>query len=461
MINIAEELGKQVPSSLPAEQAILGSILINPAAFDNLSETMLSVDDFYTELNRDVFSAMKELYVVSQNIAYVTLIDKVVEVRKNSGNRKKSDYVNVSKTEIENYIKLLADSVPNANNLSDYVKIVKEKSKLRKLLDICGEISDDVLSDPKSSKEVIELAEQKIFNLSQDINSDGLVSVSDIVSALYNRMQKLAEDKNAFTGTETGFSGLDRVIEGMEPTDLVFVGARPAMGKTSFAINIATNVAKNKNKDVCIFSLEMSKEQLVERLLSSESQVELKKLHKGNLSVEDWKKIADASGFLANMKIYIDDTPIMTCTSMKAKLRRMKNLGLVLVDYLGLMRSEKNFDSRVQEVSEITRDLKLMSKELHVPVLVCAQLNRETAKSQRAPQLSDLRDSGSIEQDADIVMFIHRDEYYKGDKSDKKGIAEIIVAKNRHGETKSVEMKFIPQFTKFVTIDDNYDEVQG
>jgi replicative DNA helicase len=268
----------------------------------------------------------------------------------------------------------------------------------------------------------------------------------------------MADDPNAGHGTPTGFSGVDKMLVGMGEADLIILGARPGMGKTSFALNIATNVAIQQKKSVCVFSLEMSAEQLVTRLLSSEAMVESYALRSGQLTPEDWKKIADASAQLAKTNLYIDDTSGMTVTAMKAKLRRVEDLGLVVIDYLGLMESEQRSDNRAQEVSVISRGLKLMAKELRVPILCCAQLNRgNEGRTDKRPQLSDLRDSGSIEQDADVVMFLYRDEYYKTDREgagQEANVAEVLIQKNRHGSTGKVEMGWIGAYTKFRTLAD-------
>ena len=280
---------------------------------------------------------------------------------------------------------------------------------------------------------------------------------------MYNNLHELSVNPDAAHGTPTGFSGLDRVLVGMGNSDLILVGARPGMGKTSFALNIATNVAQSMRKKVCVFSLEMSAEQLVSRILSSEALVDSHELRSGKLSSDSWEKIADASSRLAGCDILIDDTSGLTVTEMKAKLRRVDNLGLVIVDYLQLMQSDRRIDNRVQEVAEISRSLKIMAKELSVPIICCAQLSRgPESRTDKKPMLSDLRDSGAIEQDADVVMFLYRNEYYKTDatpgENDSANIAEVIIAKNRHGSTGTVKMGWIGQYTKFRTIADNIQE---
>ncbi|MBE6643917.1 MAG: replicative DNA helicase, partial [Ruminococcaceae bacterium] len=364
------------------------------------------------------------------------------------------------------YISLLAESVPAVSNIKDYARIVKDKATLRKLIGICDDISTDAYDEGAPVKTIVDGAEQKIFDISHNNEAKDFRHIRDILQNVYQDIETLAETNGAVTGSKTGFSGLDRMLIQMGKGDLVIVGARPGMGKTSFAMNIAVNVAKQK-KAVAIFSLEMSGEQLVTRILSSEALVDSSKLRTGQLKTEDWDNLAGVISSLSGCDIYIDDTSAITSAEMKSKLRRINNLGLVVIDYIGLMQSTSNTDNRAQQVGEISRNLKIMAKDFGIPIVCCAQLNRGTesrAGDAKKPTLADLRDSGSIEQDADIVLFLYRDEYYKDiSGSDSQGAqdsantAEVIIAKNRHGSVGNVKMGWIGQFTKFRTLEEDIE----
>ncbi len=435
-------LDRRLPFSLIAEQSLLGSILIDPNCFNEVAEVVKS-EDFYLEEHKNIFLAMHELYLANRSIDVVTLIEALVQAgvyNKDGG---------------EQYIRTIAEVVPNALNAPDYAKIVRDKSQLRQLISICGDVTDTAYSEQEDVGHTIEYAEAQIFALAQGRDTKNFRHIRDVLVDVYAHLHELNTDKEGTRGTQTGFSGLDKVLAGMGKSDLVLVGARPGMGKTSFALNIATNVAQQTKKTVCIFSLEMSADQLVNRMLSSEAMVDSYTLRTGELKPEEWVHIADASAKLSQCDILIDDTSGITVTGMKGKLRRVKNLGLVVIDYLQLMTSDKRIDNRVQEVGDISRNLKIMAKELMVPIICCAQLSRgPESRTDKKPMLSDLRDSGAIEQDADTVMFLYRDEYYKTDAtSDTEGnIAEIIVAKNRHGSTGTVKVGWIGRYTKFRSI---------
>ncbi len=443
-----DELIRKLPFSMPAEQSLLGSVLIDPAALNEVAD-LLNSEDFYLTEHKQIYLAMCELFRVNSEIDVVTLIDMLVT---------KGIY---DKSGGEDYIRTLTEVVPDALNVKDYARIVKEKSLLRQLIAACGEISESAYSEQESVAGILDHAESLIFNIAQGRNTKNFRHIHDVLGEVYSHLHELTTNKEATQGTQTGFSALDRVLAGMGKSDLVLVGARPGMGKTSFALNIATNVAKQTKKAVCIFSLEMSAEQLVSRVLSSEALVNSYSLRTGELTPEDWEHLAVASGELAGCDILIDDSTGLTVTAMKAKLRRVKNLGLVVIDYLGLMQGDGHKDNRVQEVSEISRSLKIMAKELMVPVVCCAQLSRGPEGRQgNKPMLSDLRDSGAIEQDADTVIFLYRSEYYKTDEKSPNdtSVAEIIIAKNRHGSTGSVNMGWNGQYTKFITIDKEQEE---
>ena len=446
---------KQMPVSIEAEQALLGSLIINPESFDKVGG-IISTDDFYLEEHKHIYAALVKMYTQSKTIDTVTLVNTLVE----EGDRDEAGGVQ--------YISLIANSVPSVSNIKDYANIVKEKSTLRRLIGICDDISTTAYDEGAPVKSIVDSAEQKIFDLSHNNEAKDFRHIRDILQNVYQEIETLSETGGAVTGAKTGFSGLDNMLIQMGKGDLIIVGARPGMGKTSFAMNIATNVAKSSKKAVAIFSLEMSGEQLVTRILSSEALVDSSRLRTGQLKTEDWDNIAGVISSLSGCDIYVDDTSAINAAEMKSKLRRIPNLGLVVIDYIGLMQSTANTDNRAQQVGEISRNLKIMAKDFGIPIVCCAQLNRGTesrAGEGKKPTLADLRDSGSIEQDADIVLFLYRDEYYKDiSGSDNQGsadtanIAEVIIAKNRHGSVGNVKMGWIGQFTKFRTLEENKKE---
>lgn len=436
---------KNIPFALEAEQSVLGSILIDPEAFTDITE-IISAEDFYLSEHAEIFSAMRDLFSENREIDLVTLIDMLV---------KRGVY---NEEESKKYVKVIAQTVPSASNVRDYARIVKDKSLLRSLIKASDEIREDAYTEQGDIQHLLDSAEQKIYNVSHGNETRSFVTLGDAIRQTYARLDLINKNKKAAMGTPTGFEGLDKTIVGMGPGDLVILGARPGMGKTSFALNIAANVAKSENKTVCVFSLEMSAEQLATRVLSSEAMVNSYSLRSGSLQNEDWAKLAGAAARLSKCDILIDDTSGITVTGMKAKLRRVKNLGLIVVDYLQLMKGETKTDNRVQEVTEISRGLKLMAKDFGVPCICAAQLSRGPAKEARRPALSDLRESGSIEQDADLVMFLHSESYYDPTDLEKKGKAECIIAKNRHGEVKVVPLRWIGEYTKFLTVDAEHEE---
>ena len=440
-----ELIEKRLPFSMPAEQSLLGAVLIDPVSLNEIA-ALMKAEDFYLEEHKQIYLAMQELFLANREIDVVTLIDMLVT---------RGVY---DKAGGEDYIRTLSETVPDAMNVKDYARIVKEKSVLRQLIAAAGEISESAYSEQESVSAVLDHAENLIFKIAQGRDTQNFKHIREVLQDVYGHLQELRTNAEATQGTKTGFSLLDRVLAGMGKSDLVLIGARPGMGKTSFALNIATNVAKQTKKAVCIFSLEMSAEQLVNRVLASEALVNSYALRTGELTPEDWEHLAVASGELSGCDILIDDTSGMTVTAMKAKLRRVQNLGLVVIDYLGLMQGDHHNDNRVQEVSEISRSLKIMAKELMVPVICCAQLSRgPESRTDKRPMLSDLRDSGAIEQDADTVIFLYRSEYYKTDETANNqttSIAEVIVAKNRHGSQGTVSMGWNGQYTKFLTIEE-------
>lgn len=439
------ELDRKLPFSLEAEQSLLGSILIDPMCMDEIAP-LISAEDFYVPEHTEIFRAMQSMYLKSKNIDVVTLIDELVKsgTYDESGGRE--------------YLRLVAEAVPTAANAKDYADIVRDKAVFRQLIEAGDDITEAAYAGDDSAENLVEFAESKIFRIAEGRENKNFVHIRDALIQVYDRLTKLSQDPEALRGTPTGYTALDNVIIGMQEADLVLIGARPGMGKTSFAMNIATEAAIRTKKTVCVFSLEMSAEQLANRMLSSEAQIDSYKMRSGTLSAEDWNAIAYASSRLSETEILIDDTPGVTVTAMKSKLRRVKNLGLVVVDYLQLMQGDRHNDNRVQEVGDISRGLKLLAKELAIPVICCAQLSRGPEnRPDKRPMLSDLRDSGAIEQDADIVMFLYRDEYYKDETTDQS-VAEVIVAKNRHGSLDKVKLGWIGRFTKFTNL---AEEAQG
>ncbi|MGI6166741.1 MAG: replicative DNA helicase [Eubacteriales bacterium] len=444
-----DELTRKLPFSMIAEQSLLGAILIDPESI-RLVADIITADDFYIEEHRHIYLAMHELFMTDNDIDIVTLVDMLV---------KKGIY---NRSGGEDYIHTIGQVVPGSQNIKDYARIIKEKSVLRQLIATCEEISATAYSEQDSVTHIIDNAQNKLFQIAQGRDTRGFRHIRDVLGEVYTNLNRLYEGDKSALGIPTGFSGLDKVLIGMGEGDLILIGSRPGMGKTSFVLNIATNVASKTKKTVCIFSLEMSAEQLVNRMISSEAMIDSYTLRTGRLSSEDWIKVAEAAAKLAGMDILIDDTSGMTATAMKAKLRRVSNLGLVIIDYLQLMQGERRTDNRVQEVAEITRNMKLMAKDLGVPVICCAQLSRSPESRQdKKPVLADLRDSGAIEQDADVVIFLYRDDYYNRDKGpeDSGGnIVEVIVAKNRHGMTSTVRMGWLGQYTKYRSIATEYGE---
>ncbi len=445
---MAKDYAAQLPFSLEAEQSLLGSLLIDPARFADIS-AIVKGEDFYLPEHTQIYLAMQDMFADNRNIDVVTLMNTLVQ---------RQTY---SAEESKNYVRVLAESVPTAANIIDYAKIVHDKSILRRLIEACGEISDDAYESAEEVSRIVDSAEARIYAISQGNDTRNFVHIRNALVENYENLNLLQTNREETMGISSGFADLDQVLVGMAKSDLILVGARPGMGKTSFALNLATRVAmKNKQKAVCIFSLEMSVQQLVSRILSSEAQVDSKSLRTGILSQDEWARLAQSSSQLSECNILIDDTPGISVMGMKSKLRRIKDLGLVVVDYLGLMQSDRRHENRVQEVAEISRGLKLLAKELQVPVVACAQLSRGTeGRNDKRPMLSDLRDSGSIEQDADVVMFLYRDEYYKDDP-ENQNIAEVIIAKNRHGALDTVKMSWLGQYTKFSSLSELEEPAQ-
>ncbi len=434
----------ELPYSVEAEQAVLGIILVDP---DKLLTAMnyISADSFYIDKHKKLFAIIIRQFSLGVNSDIITLINEAV----------REDIFDSTAAGKEYLSKIADDNNIFAANLENYCKIIEDKYYTRQLISTAREIIEISSSGQEPAEQLLDYAEQKIYDIRQGKALDGLKKIDEAVLEVYDELgKKSGPDKELYLGTKSGFADLDNMITGLNKSDLLILAARPAMGKSTLAMNIASNVARRNNSaEIVIFSLEMSSEQVVTRMLSSESLVENDYLMKGNISGDQWVKLAQGAERLSGMNIYLDDTPGITTVQMKAKLRRMKNLGLVIIDYLQLMSSGRRIDNRVNEISEITRQLKLMAKELNVPIIALSQLSRSVeSRTDKRPILSDLRESGSIEQDADIVMFLYRDGYYNKDTADPSA-AECIIAKNRHGETGTVNMRYNGQFTLFIGMD--------
>ena len=433
-----ELLSRQLPQSLEAEQAVLGSILIDSRCLTDVIG-ILKPADFYLKQNQEIYETIYAMFNFSQSIDPVTVLDKMKEL-------------GVYRDDSRNYIMQLMEITPTAANAVRYANIVRDKAMLRGLADAASEISDTVYNQVGAPGEILESAEKKIFALRKGERGDSLEHIGTTLHKVFDHLTELSQSDSAIPGLSTGMRDLDVKINGLNKSDLILLAARPAMGKTAFALNLCLNVAKKYNKTVAMFSLEMSREQLAMRLLSIESFVDGQKMATGKLTEDEWSKLCMASAALSQTDIRVDDNPAITVAEMNAKCRRVENLGMVIIDYLQLMNGSgygKGGDSRVNVVSEISRSLKIMAKELNVPVICLSQLSRgPESRTDKRPMLSDLRESGAIEQDADEVLFLYRDEYYN-ENSEDKGIAECIVSKNRHGEVGTVKLQWIPQYQTF------------
>ena len=433
-----ELLAKQPPQSLEAEQAVLGSVLIDSRCVADIVG-IVSPEDFYLKQNREIFETIYTMFNYSQTIDPVTVLNKMKEL-------------GVYQDNSRDYILQLMEITPTAANAARYANIVREKAMLRGLAQAATDISETVYSEVGTAAEMLESAEKKIYALRKGERNDSLEHIGTVLHKVFDRLNELAQSDSLIPGLSTGLRDLDMKINGLNNSDLLLVAARPAMGKSAFALNLAVNVAKKYNKTVAVFNLEMSREQLAMRLLASESFIEMQKLATGKLSEDEWGKLCMASSALSQTDIRIDDNPSVTVADINAKCRRLENLGLVVIDYLQLMQGSgygKNSENRVTVVSEISRSLKIMAKELNVPVVCLSQLSRAVeSRTDKRPVLSDLRESGAIEQDADAVMFLYRDEYYH-ENSEDKGLAECIVSKNRHGETGTVKLQWFGPYQTF------------
>lgn len=440
-------LFRQMPHDLGGEQAVLGAMLIDP---DKVKEVMLKLrpEDFYLQQNREIFETILKMFNLSKPIDHIT----VREAMRRDG---------VFREDTTEYLAQLVELTPTSANAEDYAQIVRDKAVLRNVAQAASEIVALVQEGVGETDNILDIAEQKIYAVRRGMSAQEMVRLKDVLPEVLDRLGEMSENENHLPGVSTGLSAIDRKITGLNKSDLILLAARPGMGKTALALNMAVNVAKSTRKTVAIFSLEMSREQLVTRILASEALVENNRLRTGMLRESDWDKIADASTILQGLDVRIDDNPLLSVADMNAKCRRLSKLCLVVVDYLQLMTSASGGgrgENRQQVVSDMSRMLKIMAKELDVPVVCLSQLSRANEKrDDKRPMLSDLRESGAIEQDADIVMFLYRDDYYNED-SEKHNVAECIVAKNRHGETGKVELRWMPEYTQFATIDKRYED---
>ncbi|WP_434797870.1 replicative DNA helicase [Terrisporobacter vanillatitrophus] len=434
-----EDISRIPPHSVESEQSILGSIILDKDAIITVAET-INPGDFYKEAHKIIYESMLKLNSNNEPIDLITLIEEL---------RKEGHLDNVGGI---SYLTSLSTIVPTTSNVKYYANIVKEKSVMRQLIKASNEIINLGYDASTDVQEILDKAEKNIFNISQEKNSDDIQPINLVLQDTFDMIERLCTDKSDVTGITTGFTDLNKKINGLQRTDLILLAARPAMGKTAFSLNLVQNAALKGDASVAVFSLEMSKEQLVQRMLSAQSNVELSKIKTGSLGESDWPRIIDGMAVLSEANIFIDDTPGIKISEIRSKCRRLKiekGLDLILIDYLQLMEGEGKNENRQQEIAKISRSLKILAKELDCPVVALSQLSRspELRKDHR-PILSDLRESGSIEQDADIVMFLYRDEYYHDD-SEKKNIGEVIIAKNRHGETGNVELVWFGQVQKF------------
>ena len=445
-----ELLLRQLPHSVEAEQAVLGSMLIDPRCVSEVIDK-LRTDDFYIRQNKEIYETIYSMFNYSLTIDPVTVLE----------NMKQNGYYDENQS--RGYILQLMDTTPTAANVGEYIEIIKDKTLLRRVAEAAGELTAMIQEGTSTGQDILEAAEQRIYAIRQGRAARGLVPISDVIIDVYDRLEELAASENAIPGMSTGLRDLDRAISGLNNSDLILLAARPGMGKTSMALNVLLDAGKKSGKKVAFFSLEMSREQLALRLISSECFVDNKKLVTGKLTDEDWESVAAAADSLNRSTILIDDNSGVTVADILAKCRRVENLGLIVIDYLQLMQSAggksgNRGENRQQIVSDISRSLKIMAKDLNVPVLCLSQLSRANESRQdKRPMLSDLRESGAIEQDADIVLFLYREGYYNKD-AENPNLAECIIAKNRHGETGTVELQWTPEFTTFTDMERRREE---
>ena len=449
MAQLDTALERPLPHNLEAERTVLGAILIENEAFHNASE-LITEADFYRDAHRKIFSRMAALAERGDAIDLVTLKEEMSR----AGELERAGGVA--------YLSSLVEGVPHATNVPYYARIVKDKAVLRNLISAANRISQAAFDQPEETQSVLDEAEKSIFEIAEDALHVGFEPVSSIIKTTFKTIDELSEKRELITGIPTGFVEFDELTSGLQASDLIIVAARPAMGKTSFCMNIAQYVGLKTGKTVGVFSLEMSKEQLVLRMLCGEARVDMHKLRSGFLSEKDWAKLVQGVSDMSQAKVFIDDTASISVMEMRAKTRRLKlehGLDLVIVDYLQLMQGRGRFENRTQEISNISRSLKGLAKELKVPIVALSQLSRATeSRGGHRPQLSDLRESGALEQDADLVVFIFREEEYNA-TPDNRGIAELVIGKQRNGPTGKIKMAFIKEYTRFENLEWRHDEV--
>ena len=440
--------GLNIPYSPEAEQAVLGAIIYEPECFGRVAEVLPRPEYFHMSMHRMIYSTMLSMYTQGRSIDFVTLYEELKHEK------------NFDPTEGKTYMAALVENCPSISNVEVYADLVRSKYEGRLLMNTGKRIIEDVTSGQHDPALLVDAAEQMIYDIRQGKSVQGLERIESVILKTFDRLDALNKDDESLKPMASGIGEIDRITTGLNRSDLIILAARPGMGKTSFALNIARNVALKGKKTVAFFSLEMTKDQLVSRLLSSEALVGGTKLRTGKLSDEEWQRIISAGDVLSKCEMYLDDTPGISVPAMKSKLRRLKNIDLVVIDYLQLMTTGRHTDNRVQEISEITRNLKVLAKELSVPVICLSQLSRASEKraEDHRPQISDLRDSGSIEQDADIILFLYREAYYDknrvigGDNSEvDQNSAECLIAKNRHGETGTVKLHWQGEFMRFTS----------
>ncbi|MBM7606708.1 replicative DNA helicase [Metabacillus crassostreae] len=449
MVIINELLGDRIPpQNIEAEQAVLGAIFLQPASLTLASELLIP-EDFYRAAHQKIYNAMLDLSDKGEPVDLVTVTSELADVNL------------LEEVGGVSYLSDLANSVPTAANIEYYGKIVEEKSILRRLIRTATTIAQDGYSREDEVEVLLNEAEKTIMEVAQRKNAGAFQNIKDVLVQTYDNIEMLHDNKGDVTGIPTGFTELDRMTAGFQRNDLIIVAARPSVGKTAFALNIAQNVATKTEENVAIFSLEMGADQLVMRMLCAEGNIDAQRLRTGSLTPEDWGKLTMAMGSLSDSGIYIDDTPGIRVSEIRAKCRRLKQetgLGMILIDYLQLIQGSGRSDNRQQEVSEISRTLKELARELKVPVIALSQLSRGVEQRQdKRPMMSDIRESGSIEQDADIVAFLYRDDYYDKE-SENKNIIEIIIAKQRNGPVGTVALAFVKEYNKFVNLERRFDD---
>lgn len=447
---MAESIAKIPPQNIEAEQSILGSLLIDKDAIIKVAD-ILTADDFYRPDHGEIYQAILKLFEKRKPIDVLTLTDELEKLKK------------LKEVGGASYITTLVNSVPTSAHVTTYATIVHQKATLRRLISAASRIAEFGFDEVADLETILDKAESALFAVSQKYIKQYFTPIKDILEESFDRIDKLHKEKGVLRGVPTGFRDLDNLLAGLQPSDLIILAARPSIGKSSLALNIADHVACEQKMPVGIFSLEMSKEQIIDRLLCMRGAVDSWKLRTGNLEDDDFGKLNYAMGVLSESEIYIDDSPLANAMEIRTKARRLQvehNLGLIIIDYLQLMSgmNTRSADNRVQEVSEISRSLKALARELNVPVLAISQLSRAVEhRPDKRPMLADLRESGSIEQDSDVVMFIYRDDYYDKD-SDRKNIAEILIRKHRNGPTGDIELYFKPEFMKFASIEKKMKE---